>query len=302
MMRTPALLRTVTLALLVAGPAARASDHDADQQVAADPRGTVEVSNFSGKVEVTGWDKPQVNVHAVLPSSETRVDVHTDHGRTTIAVRFPGSWRWGGGGDADLKINIPRGSELDVTSVSADVTSTGVLGTQRLKTVSGRIKAELGPADVEAKTVSGDVTLKGDGKPAHLHVSTISGSIRIEHSAGDVEAITVSGDLNMQVDPGRSVRTRTTSGRTSIQGALARSADLDAQSVSGDIKLHAAPEGGYEYEASTFSGSIRDCFNQQAERTDRYGPGERLNGRRGNGGGHVRLKTMNGSIDLCDKP
>jgi hypothetical protein len=87
----------------------------------------------------------------------------------------------------------------------------------------------------------------------------------------------------------------------SIQGALANSADVDAQSVSGEIRLHAAPEGGYEYEVSTFSGSIRDCFNQEAERTSRYGPGERLNGRRGNGGGHVRLKTMSGSIDLCDK-
>src|SRR5581483_211963 len=240
MMRIPALVPTVAVALLVAGPAARASDHDADQQVVADPRGTVEVSNFSGRVEVTGWDKPQVSVHSVLPNSDTHVDVRTDHGRTTVAVRFPGSWNWGHGGDADLKIQIPRGSELDVTSVSADVTSSGVVGTQRLKTVSGRIKAELAQADVEAKTVSGDVTLKGDGKPAHLHVSTISGSIRIEHGAGDVEATTVSGDLNMQVDLGRSVRTRTTSGRTSIQGALAGSVDLDAQSVSGDIKLHAA--------------------------------------------------------------
>src|SRR5579884_291908 len=158
MMRIPALLPTVTAAVLAAGPAAHASDHNSDQQVAADPRGTVEVSNFSGRVEVTGWDKPQVSVHSVLPMGDTHVDVHSEQGRTTITVRFPGPWA--GGGEADLKIQIPRGSELDVTSVSADVNSTGVLGMQRLKTVSGKIKAEFAQADVEAKTVSGDVSLK----------------------------------------------------------------------------------------------------------------------------------------------
>jgi hypothetical protein len=299
MMRVAAVLPTVTAALLMAGPGARASDHNNDQQVAADPRGTVEVSNFSGRVEVTGWDKPQVSVQSNLRNDSTHLDVRSERGRTSITVHLPGSWA--GGGEADLKIQIPRGSELDVTTVSADVISTGVLGMQRLKTVSGRIKAEFAQADIEAKTVSGDVDLKGNGKPTEMHVSSISGSIRIEHGAGDIEATTVSGDLNLQVDPGRSVRTRTTSGRMSIQGALANSADVDAQSVSGEIRLHAAPEGGYEYEVSTFSGSIRDCFNQEAERTSRYGPGERLNGRRGNGGGHVRLKTMSGSIDLCDK-
>jgi DUF4097 and DUF4098 domain-containing protein YvlB len=297
-MRMPSHLSTVMAALLVAGSAARASDHDQDQQVAADPRGTVEVSNFSGRVEVTGWDKPQVSVHSAFPKDNTHVDVRSDHGRTSITVRSVGHF---GPAEADLRINIPRGSELDVTSVSADLISSGVLGMQRLKTVSGKIRAEFAQADVEAKTVSGDVDLKGAGKPAELHLSSISGSLRIEHGAGDVEATTVSGDLNMEIDPARSVRTRTTSGRTAIQGTLGKSADLDAQSVSGDIRLHAAAEGGFEYEVSTFSGSIHDCFNQQAERTSQYGPGERLNGTRGKGSGHVRLKTMSGQIELCDK-
>ncbi len=298
MMRHP-LFSTVTAALLVAGPAAHAWGHDLDQQVSADPRGSVEISNFSGRVEVTGWDQPQVSVHSVLSSDAVKVDVHNDHGHTNITVRLHGGF-WGGG-EADLRIKVPRGSELDVTSVSADVISSGVVGTQRLKTVSGRIKADFAQADVEAKTVSGDVDLKGDGKPAELHLSTISGSIRLEHGAGDVEATTVSGDLNIQLDPGRSIRTRTTSGRTVILGSLTKDADLDAQSVSGTIKLHAAPQGGYEYEASTFSGSIDNCFHAQAERTSRYGPGERLNGTLGKGGGHIRMKTMSGQIDLCDK-
>ena len=299
-MRTPSVAAAVAAALLVAGPTVHASDRDLDQQVAADPHGIVEISNFSGRVEVSGWDQPQVSVHSVNPSDNVTVELSGGHSHTSITVRSHGMW--GGGGEADLRIKIPRGSELDVTGVSSDITTDGILGMQRLKTVSGRIKADFAAADVEAKTVSGDVRLIGAGKPVEMHLSSISGSIRLEHGAGEVDATTVSGDLNVQLDPARSVRTRNTSGRTVIQGSLTKDADLDAQSVSGDVKLHASAQGGYEYEVSTFSGSIHNCFNQESERVNRYGPGERLNGTRDKGSGHVRLKTMSGQIDICDKP
>jgi DUF4097 and DUF4098 domain-containing protein YvlB len=201
-----------------------------------------------------------------------------------------------------LRVKIPRGSELDVSSVSADVTSTDVQGVQRLKTVSGEIKADIAQADVETKTVSGDVTLHGHGQAAGLHVTTISGNLRLDRGAGDFEATTVSGDLTVQLDPARSVRVRTTSGDFTFQGKLTKDADFDAQTVSGGIKLHASADAGYEYEVLTFSGDARNCFNVEAERTSRYGPGHRLSGTRGNGAGHVRLKTMSGDVDLCDRP
>src|SRR6185437_8780743 len=300
MMRVPVLVFTAAVAL-AAGSLACATDSTAsDQQVGADPHGTVEISNFSGKVEVSGWDQPQVSVHSTLSCDDHNIDVRSEHGRTSIAVRFHGaSWA---GGSAHLKIRIPRNSELDVTSVSADVVSTGVLGIQRLKTVSGSITADISRADVEAKTVSGDVTLHGDGKLGDVRSSSISGSISLDHGAGDLEAVTVSGDLTAELQPGRSVHARTTSGNMVIHGKLAKDVDLELQTVSGDVRLHTGYDGGFEYEASTFSGDIHNCFNQETERTSRYGPGERLTGRRGNGDGHVRVKTMHGEIDLCDKP
>jgi DUF4097 and DUF4098 domain-containing protein YvlB len=298
MMRMPLSFFILIPATLLVGSAARAWGRGPDQQIAADPRGIVEVSSFSGSVDVSGWDQPQVSVHSDVSDDVTNVDVHGDHGRTTITVRLHGFFA---GGEAHLSIKIPRGSELDVTSVSAEVTSTGVLGMQRLKTVSGSIRADFSQADVEAKTVSGDVTLRGDGKPAGLHVSSISGSIRVARGAGDLEATTVSGALDVQLDPGRAVRARTTSGSMEVQGKLAKDAEFDLQTVSGDVKLHASAGGGYDYEVSTFSGSIRNCFNAEAERTSRYGPGERLIGTRGKGDAHVRIKTMSGGIDVCDK-
>ncbi len=295
-----ALLLSTTVVALAAGTTVASDRHSSDQQVSADPRGTVEVANFAGRIEVSGWDKPMVSVHANLSGDIENVDVQSDHGRTSIKVRMHG-FSFGFGGEADLDIKIPRGSELDVTSVSAEVISNGVLGMQRLKTVSGSIKADIGPGDAEVKTVSGDIVLHGAGKPMALHTTSISGNIRLDHGAGDVEATTVSGDLSVQLDPGRMIRMRNTSGRINIQGKLTKDADVDAQTVSGEVRLHAPAESGYDYEVSTFSGDIRDCFNVKPEKTSEYAPGERLNGTLGKGDGHVRIKTMSGSIDLCDK-
>ena len=94
-----------------------------------------------------------------------------------------------------LRVQIPTDSELHLTTVSADASITGVLGVQRLNAVSGDVSTEIAGADLELKTVSGDVRIKGHGQPARLHVSTVSGDVHLDHGAGDLETSSVSGDL-----------------------------------------------------------------------------------------------------------
>jgi DUF4097 and DUF4098 domain-containing protein YvlB len=301
MMRRYSTISIGVAALLAGSSLAQASDRHVDQQLPADPHGVVEISNVSGTVEVTGWDQSQVSINGDIPSDADNLDVKSERGHISITVRFPSMNFSFGGHGADLHIKVPRASEVDVTTVSADIASTGVTGQQRLKTVSGSVKGDFSQSDVEAKTVSGSVALRGDGKPTGLHLATISGTIRLEHAAGDVEASTTSGGINLTLDSARSVRMRTVSGGIGFRGKLTKDADFDTQTVSGDVRVHADSENGFEYDATTFSGDIEDCFNVKAEKTSRYAPGERLSGSLGNGSAHVRLKTMSGDIELCDK-
>jgi DUF4097 and DUF4098 domain-containing protein YvlB len=298
MMRTYAV-SSLGFAVLLAGSAlAHADERHIDQQLAADPHGVVEISNISGAVDITGWDQAQVSINGEISGSND-LDVKSEHGRVTITVKFP-NMSFNNRG-VDLHLKVPRASEVDVTAVNADINSRGVTGQQRLKAVSGSVHADIAQSDVDVKTVSGDVTLHGEGKPASLHLATISGTIRLEHAAGDVEASTTSGGINLALDSARSVRMRTISGDVSFRGRLTKDADFDIQTVSGDVKLRADSDNGFEYDVTTFSGDIGNCFNAKAEKTSHYGPGERLSGSLGNGSGHVRLKTMGGDIELCDK-
>jgi hypothetical protein len=297
-MRGVSRLAAAMIVLFASAAACASGDKSFERRVPAEAHGVVDISNVSGTIQVTGWDRPEVSVRAELDEGVERVDVDSDHGRTHIKVVLPP--HSGHGGDADLRVQVPKDSELTVSAVSADVSTTGVLGVQRLNAVSGNITAELAGSDLELKTVSGDVKLKGHGQPARLHVSSVSGNVRLEHGAGDLEAGTVSGSLVVSLDSARSVRARSTSGDVHFEGTLTRGADFDATSVSGDLKVRASAEGGYAYEVSTFSGNITNCFNATPSEHS-HTPGHMLQGTRGDGAGHLRLKTMSGDVQLCDR-
>ena len=296
-MRTLLKLAAPLIALGASAAAGASSMQSYDKEVPAEPRGVVEISNTSGSVDVMGWDRPAVGIHGEVGDGVERVEVTSEAGRTMIKVVVPGgSSRHG---EANLHVHVPRSSELHVATVSADTNILGVDGVQRLNAVSGDVNTEIAAADLDLKTVSGDIRIKGHGQPARLHVSTVSGDVHLEHGAGDLEASSVSGTLMVSLDSARSVHARTTSGDLTFKGRMTRGSSFDAASVSGDLDVRAASEGGYSYEVSTFSGDISNCFGAKNDKDGVVG--HSLSGARGDAAGHMRLKTMSGDIELCDR-
>ena len=80
---------------------------------------------------------------------------------------------------------------------------------------------------------------------------------------------------------------------------MTRGATFEASTVSGDLNVRASAEGGYAYEVSTFSGDVNDCFDAKRDKSGIVG--HSISGTRGEGAGHMRLKTMSGDIELCDR-
>lgn len=304
MSRFPFHTAIMVASLALAAGAAHASTFH--QQVAADPRGEVDVSNISGDIIISGWDRPEVSVTADLPSDSQRVKVIAGRGHTRVCVSYGesngcNSTGWSGDhGSVRLEIQVPRQSQLDVSAVSADINSRSVSGTQRLQTVSGDINAELGSGDDEVNSVSGTVTLQGSGQDGTLHAASVSGDLRVMNVAGELEARTVNGTLTAELSPARLARLNTTSGDIALSAKLASDGTVETETVSGDQKLSVSAAAGYAYDAKSFSGDITNCFGQRSERSE-YGPGDRLEGTRGGGAGHVRIQSMSGDVHLCDK-
>jgi DUF4097 and DUF4098 domain-containing protein YvlB len=275
-----------------------------DKEVPADAKGVVDISSTSGIIDVVGTDKAVVSVRAEYGADVDHIDVQSSGNRTVVRVILKphgsGVFNWSHD-ETHLRVQVPKDSELDVSGTSTNLTTSGVNGAQRLRSVSGDVSAEAGPNDIEAKSVSGNIKVRGHGQPARLRLTSVSGDIELKHAAGELETSTTSGQISAELDPARAFHARSTSGDITFEGRLARGADVEAQSVNGDLKVHVGSEDGFQYELQTLSGDIGNCFNAKAERNSEYGPGHKLNGTRGGGSAHVRLKTLSGDLDLCDR-
>ena len=299
-MSEPIKKYTVLLALCALPFAAAASGESVDRKVAAQSDGDVLISNVSGTVDVRGWDRNEVQVTGRLGEDVERIDVESSGGRTVIKVVLPRGNNHDG--EADIEVSVPKGSSVEVSAVSADVSSRGVLGTQRLKSVSGEITADIAGNESEVRSVSGDVTVRGNGKPLSLRVSSVSGSLDLTNTAGKIDVVTVSGDARVNMGETSELRGRTTSGNLEVTGKLTRDARVDVEGVSGDITLHVSAAGGLSTEIESFSGDIESCLSGgSVESVSKYGPGKRLNIRTVESGARVRAKTLSGDVEICDR-
>jgi len=290
---------TTGVTLLVLAPVTAFAGSAINERSAADPAGQVEISNTAGSVVVTGWNRNEVEVTGELGDGSERLEFGTAGKVTRIKVILPKK-SYGVDG-SDLIVKVPAGSSLSVNTVSADVRVRGVGGAQRLQSVSADIGTEASTEDVECKTVSGDVTVAGNGTRGLLTITTVSGDANVTDAAGEVNANTVSGNFNLGLRETTRSRLRSTSGDLTLASRPVADSRFDIESISGDVRLDLAGPPDAEFDVSSFNGEIRNCIGPKPVRTSEYAPGRELRFREGQGSARIRIKTLNGDISVCRK-
>lgn len=272
-----------------------------EKRAPADPRGEVEIVNVAGSVRVMGWNRAEVEVRGEIEDGVERLDFSTEGTRTIIRVVLPRNRSSSGG--SDLVVRIPELSALRINTVSADQEIDSVKGAQSLQAVSGLIHSETSGEDFQAKTISGDILVTGTNgaKPAIYTVTTVSGDITIAKINGDIDVETVSGDLTIEANELARARVRTTNGDMGIATRLASGGRLDVETINGDVELKILGNVDAEFDIHTFNGDIESCYGDEQVRSRERGPGHDLNFTRGSGSSRVRVKTLNGDVDLCGR-
>jgi len=192
---------------------------------------TFQVQAQGGEVEVVGTDKLQVSVSlSEAPADEIVLFAFGDR----VAPSFRGRRLLRRG---KLHVELPRGSRLDLGSLSGDVS------VQKL-------------ADVRIHTLSGDVKLGGVGK---VEVQSISGDVRIEDAAGPVRLHLVSGRATVLASGAApQLEFQSTSGNLEWSGGCARDCHLSAETVSGDLRMALDAKSSFELSYTSHSGELRD--------------------------------------------
>lgn len=295
--RSLALGIAVALAMLAA-PAALAAQ-DLTRRQALDADGEVEVVNVAGRVQVTGWDRNEVELTARLDRDSDQLEFTGDARHLTVRVKSGKGWH--GPDDAILTLHVPRGAALDVQAVSADVRIEAVAGRQRLETVSGEVHSEAFDQDVTVRSVSGDVRVGSKGGKAQASVNTVSGKVSLQGFSGTVGVEAVSGDLELDLGTVARGRLKTVSGDVQARLGLAPAGQVDVETMSGDVSFHLKPPVNADFDLESFSGTLESCFGADALRRSQQGPGSELRLRQGDGSARVRVDTLSGDVTLCDK-
>jgi DUF4097 and DUF4098 domain-containing protein YvlB len=300
-LRSPQRSLRIGIALALSLSATVGYGEPIEKRAPADPKGEVEIVNIAGSVRVMGWNRAEVDVRGELDDSAERLDFVSEGTRTVIRVVLPRNRSNSGG--SDLIVRIPEASSLTVNTISADQEIDGVKGAQRLQAVSGLIHSEVSGEDFQAKTISGDVLVAGasGAKPAIYTVTTVSGDLTLSKISGEVDVETVSGDMTVEASELSRARVRTTNGDMELTTKLANGGRLDAETINGDVTLKILGTVDAEFDIHTFNGEIESCYGEETVRSRERGPGHDLTFTRGSGSARVRIKTMNGGVDLCGK-
>jgi DUF4097 and DUF4098 domain-containing protein YvlB len=260
---------------------------------------TLEVRIPTGRLVIGTSDEPHTTVELVpigRRGQETLEQIQVSHhergGRHVVAIEQRNRIQWGPiqiswGGDVEVRVTCPAGTELDISGASTDIRAEGRYGPVSARTASGDMRLGEVRGKLEVKTASGDVTLELVEAPKAA-VATVSGDVEIGHVEADLALRTVSGDVSLGTILGP-VTLSTTSGDVKLDSL--RAGELRIQSVSGDSRIGIGPGTRIWVDASSVSGDM----NSELSVADAAPEGA------GEESGEVvpvRVKTVSGDVSI----
>jgi len=253
-------------------------------------RPVVDLSTFDGAIEVQSWGKSEVLVRVETRAASKEllqsIDVRgsSQDSRVVVAVTAqerPG-WDISTGGvsrSARLVATVPVDSEVRLRSGDGSVRVERVRGVIDARTEDGRIVMREVGGDIVAESGDGNVQVEDlDGR---CTVSTRDGSVLVSgRLRGGLKASSGDGSVTVRAADGSAITgdwdIETGDGGVVLALPDRLDARLDVQTSDGRITLNGFPDLPIE----------------------REGGGRRLQAVLGNGEGHLRIRTADGTITL----
>jgi hypothetical protein len=261
-------------------PSARATGKKGAASLAVKGPVTFRLRVQSGEVEVVPSEKPQIalSVDGVPVAGDVQILQFGDR----IEAEFNGRRHLRRG---RLRVELPKGSNLDFASTSGDISVQNVGGDVRVRTMSGDVKVQ-GARNADVESVSGDAMVNVTGPKLRLHL--VSGTA-----------------LATTADPAVQLAFQSASGNLEWTGICAKGCHLSAETVSGDIKLQPdAARSSFELSYSSHSGDLRDELKLEVKRAPKRkhgGMGGWLEAVYGKGEGVIECDAFSGDLIVRKK-
>jgi hypothetical protein len=187
------------------------------------PTARLEVHEVDGPPLLATWDGSTLQVSHVKDKN----------GNLWESVKAFGADK--GKRSARLSISVPATTEVNASTVSADVLVNGI------------------HAKVKANSITGVLTL--DDISGSVDANTVSGDIECHALSGDLKGNSISGELTVQASRLNQIRLNTVSGDFTLDLTDGH-AQIQSNSISGDVTVRIPKGGGYDVTARTAAGQV----------------------------------------------
>jgi hypothetical protein len=193
------------LAALWAAPG-YAISRDFDQTYPLQPCGTFELQNVNGPVDVQGWDRNEVEIHAVKRAKQQeadleRVSIEVDAHADSVAVTTRYPQNEGVEVAVEYTIHVPHHVRVEhIGTVNGTLRISGLDNLEDLHTVNGDIEVFEAGGNVHAHTTNGNVRLELAHAPdkAGAAAETTNGSLVVavpSNLQAEIEAKCMNGNF-----------------------------------------------------------------------------------------------------------
>ncbi len=168
--------------------------------------GQFRLDNVNGKVQITAWDRQEVDINAVKHAKTqkdldaVKIEIDSKPGRLTVHTKYPKGGK-SNSTSVDYEIKVPAGAHLaNVENVNGSLEISGVRGPVQASTVNGSLTASGLAADGKFETVTGTVAAtfqRVDGVKS-ISLQAVNGRVEVtlpSNANADVSAESVNGHI-----------------------------------------------------------------------------------------------------------
>lgn len=218
---------------------------DFNQTVPLQPCGTFELQNVNGPVEIQGWDRNEVEIHAVKTTKEQeadleRVSIEVDAHADSVAVTTRYPQNEGVEVAVEYTIRVPHHVHVEhIATVNGTLRISGLDNVEDLHTVNGDIEVFEAGGNVRARTTNGNVHLELAHAPDKTGATaeTTNGSLLVAVPSdlqAEIEARCLNGNFSSELP----ITMESTERPREIHGRLGRGGNpIHLRTVNGGIRL-----------------------------------------------------------------
>lgn len=199
------------LLAVILAPSAYAFDNvtaEFHKTVPLNSNGRVSLENINGDVEITGWERGDVQIDAVKTArdqqrlDEAKIEVDGSGDSVRIRTRYPEGHTNNNPASVHYTIHVPTGAQLDsISLVNGSLNVSQVSGEVNANLVNGKLTAHDLAGRAKLSTVNGtnDVEYRTLANVSDVKISSVNGSINLRLPASpnaNIDASTVNGSMS----------------------------------------------------------------------------------------------------------